>query len=528
MVLSSKFANLVEMVHRNPFIFSKRRLMLFDSLILFCCMVVIHSFIPIQHPLWHLEYPKSQRHRTASELANKWRISTAENELLTNGEFKDNVTSSDAYIITKDKQGIRENTTHSDAPVCRVLSLADGKLPTSESLLPKSLFEDPQILRRLDDIYHAISHDETRLLKYMDALQRKNSNDEAEDAKLIAVLRTSLEDAGFELFSRRDCHLCEALNAGYLLRLSLLPDVSQLDPSVARDFYPRRFDSEGEPLEKNEFLFDGRVLIFWRGYASEINNDRLVLRKLDYLQTSVVQRSAAWVRMRLNDLARFVSTQFSKGNTSAKKVIRNATTSLVGRIPSKQWKSALQTKLQLTNNTDSGNIGGFQTHDDGKIFFELSRYGGSGMKIDDALGQDDTLAPFMVHKKGCAFREGSESVEQNYDESTINGRPTCLYDMEMTRLTGKPTPPMNCLERVSIRNLVDIFSKGGRRNLLSVLFSKSRLVEPTYEQVVVIWRPIPENTSQGRFNPPPVLVSNCLFSMRDTVRCSPSHSHIKV
>ena len=36
-----------------------------------------------------------------------------------------------------------------------------------------------------------------------------------------------------------------------------------------------------------------------------------------------------------------------------------------------------------------------------------------------------------------------------------------------------------------------IWQVGGRRRLLASLFRRSRLVEPTFQEVVVLWRPLP-------------------------------------
>ena len=43
------------------------------------------------------------------------------------------------------------------------------------------------------------------------------------------------------------------------------------------------------------------------------------------------------------------------------------------------------------------------------------------------------------------------------------------------------------LERINIGNVVK--SGARKRELLKKLFSKSKLVEPTYEEVIVLWRP---------------------------------------
>ena len=48
-----------------------------------------------------------------------------------------------------------------------------------------------------------------------------------------------------------------------------------------------------------------------------------------------------------------------------------------------------------------------------------------------------------------------------------------------------------CLPRVSIEDVVSLRDAGGRRRLLASLCRRSRLVEPTYKEVVVLWRPQP-------------------------------------
>jgi hypothetical protein len=63
---------------------------------------------------------------------------------------------------------------------------------------------------------------------------------------------------------------------------------------------------------------------------------------------------------------------------------------------------------------------------------------------------------------------------------------------------------MQLLERVSISNLVDLFTKSGRRELFKALVGKSDLVEPTYEEVVVIWRPIIKQPK--KISPPKLLI----------------------
>jgi len=68
----------------------------------------------------------------------------------------------------------------------------------------------------------------------------------------------------------------------------------------------------------------------------------------------------------------------------------------------------------------------------------------------------------------------------------------------------KELPRMQLLERVSIGSLIDVFNKVGRRGLLKTIFARSELVEPTYEEVVVVWRPL---VKQKKKIGPPQIVS---------------------
>jgi hypothetical protein len=84
------------------------------------------------------------------------------------------------------------------------------------------------------------------------------------------------------------------------------------------------------------------------------------------------------------------------------------------------------------------------------------------------------------------------------------GEISCPYDAKRNS-TEEELPPMQLLERVTISNLIDVFSKDGRRKLLKTIFSKSELVEPTYEEVVIVWRPLREKAERKRkptFVPP--------------------------
>ena len=69
--------------------------------------------------------------------------------------------------------------------------------------------------------------------------------------------------------------LCDCLNPGYLLRLSLVPDLSDLAP----------ISPEYSGVSE---LFDGRAAVFYRGYGTETTSGRLLPQKLDFLQANLL------------------------------------------------------------------------------------------------------------------------------------------------------------------------------------------------------------------------------------------------
>lgn len=373
-----------------------------------------------------------------------------------------------------------------ERPTCRVVTYSDSKLPSpTTDVFPSSLFETPYVLRRLDDIYHAVAHDESRLLSYMNG--EKLQDIDMEDDKLPEYTRTCLEDAGFSLLTKRDLDLCEALNAGYLLRLSVVPDVSDLDENLAYEFYPERFDKKGVPLKPKELLFGGRVLVFRRGYSQEITRGRLLLPKIDYLQASLVQRSASWVKRGLD----YIEDSSSHAIKNTYRTIATYVSERLDKFASRKSVSFLLDRMQLSISPD---LPGEQNTTSSQ-FFKLTRYGGSRKQFVASEDPFDALAPF----EEC--RTGSGSPATRFDqeaslETSINSDPhlarpeiSCAYDVG-TLGPDLSRPPMQVLERATISNLVNIFSRVGRRKLLRTLVSKSEIVEPTYEEVVVIWRPL--------------------------------------
>jgi Protein of unknown function (DUF3754) len=416
--------------------------------------------------------------------------------------------------------------------VCRVIARSDGKFPPVEEILP--LLDQPDVLQQIDDIFHAQAHQETRSFKYMQRSSKTNidpstqfskdgislvmGGDALEEQRLVMTTRRSLEDAGFELLSRRDLDLCEALNSGYLLRLSILPDVAKLDKGIAKEFFPERFSGNGTVLEKykDDFLFDQRVLVFWRGYSKEVTRGRLLLPKLDYLQASLVQRLFGKLREQMGHWERNIALTglsiYRKATACFISYMRQMADQIPNQHLSKRLRRAFRSPyfysaFKVLNNGTLPSVAEMKASaaKRGNVF-KLSRYGGSETKFVGSPNPTDALTPFIICEEKDNFSNGDltdklrvQKIDRVMYESLNRNEVCCPYDSKESSI-----PPMQLLERVSISNLVDVFTKEGRRNFVKTMLSKSELVEPTYEEVVVVWRPLSENTNSSKFAPPQI------------------------
>lgn len=393
------------------------------------------------------------------------------------------------------------------APICRIVTRSGAKIPTTT---PPSLIQQQDFLDKLDAFYHAESRQRTKNLRYLGPSKQKLQNAEAEqvvdrgeEEKLVSEVRGSLEDAGFELMSRRDLDLCESLNAEYLLRLSILPDVKELDSGLAREFYPKRFGANGTVLDENELLFGGRVLVYWRGYSEEVTRGRLVLPKLDYLQASIVQRSAAWVKHRLDAVESELMTALVRRVRIARRKAQRLVVRFLDSIPVK-FVAKMARDVVMDDDAVEGVCMSESKVVQGRP--RLSRYGGSKIKFVGSPNPDDALGPFTIcevnyddpspvpnanaeylrnlGRTAIDNTTSTAAVEHDIYEEVNNEPFTCQYDAQMSKNNPEDQlPPMQLLERVSISNLVDLFTTSGRRSLLKEIASKSELVEPTYEEV---------------------------------------------
>ena len=419
-------------------------------------------------------------------------------------------------------------------PICRVVASSDNKLPpmVASKLSPSS----KQLLEKIDLLYSAQSKKELRELSYLqpdstsfDATRadgnRTTTNNHADDqeTKLISILKRSLNDGGYKLMDKRDLDLCSALNAGYLLRLSLLPDLKNLD-CIGKEFYPElQIDETDDSDPIKQLILEGKILLYRRGYTKEITTGRLLLPKLDYLQTSLVQRSTGSVtrklavfERRLEDFVTNIVTQVNDYVQNVNRLLAQKCSDLVydaltsvglsnNTFVAKIISSRNDTIICVTDKTipngsrpQSSNTTAETTNVRGNKIFKLNRYElGNSFDINDA-----TISPFLLCEMGNETSPVERDIYDAIDAGMIES--ASIYKSSAVRL----------LERISIENCVDFFSKKGRRKLVTNYFRYSTLLEPSYEEVVVIWRPTKKKMK--RINPPKWMYEAAkIFDMED-------------
>lgn len=423
----------------------------------------------------------------------------------------------------------RETYDNNNNNKCKVVANGDGKLPSIQYLSSDS----PSMISFTQDDESSTTEKIVKNIKYLtqkinaiygaEELQRRRKPttlsssskvvDKREESDMtradFSTIKNSLEDAGFELLNQSDLDLCDALNSGYLLRLSIAPDTKYLD-FLGDDFFPSLYPPPSNPVEKNEknsllniasskmiakikrkkkkdylllgkngispLLFDGKVLIFRRGYSSQISRERFILPKIDYLQTSIVQSATYF-------FSKFV-TDLELGT-----FLKEATKKIISIIPSNLIKMMFLEDDDIwseeKNVTRGINMIDTKKSDEKKSI-DLSRYGG-GAKSNSP---DDVIKPFLVCETDDAF-VNITSLQTSMNSSSSSSSSSYYYRL---------------LERVSVRDIIDGLSNRGRvLQLLQRLFSETTLVEPTYEEVVVIWRPISNKNHMKKDNEKKIL-----------------------
>ena len=431
--------------------------------------------------------------------------------------------------IDDDTYDDHDNNNKQNEPICRVVATSDAKIPSLAAYSSLS-GSSKTLVQQLELLYAAQSKKKLRDLTYLPSLlcsDDETLDHQARDQKLILTLKQSLDNGGFRLMDQRDFDLCSALNAGYLLRLSLLPDLKDLDPTIGEQFYPelclegdKNGNKKSGKTSNGKLLLDGRVLMFRRGYSQEVTTGRLLLPKLDYLQASLVQRSSASLTRKLGileqELEDFISgttnniynrikrswlhfllqiQSFVLDNCQSSGLLNNVFVSdIVSKTEFfqidfaatiKAYKGDTSVESRPYNRPQNE----FRTR--GNKIFRLGRYGvgeryNTFNIIAQALDLSDVLSPFSLCEVGS---NNTSSIEQDMYEGIDAGKLKCQYDEIYGKNMSDQPVTVRLLERISIQNTVNFFSKTGRRDLIKNYFKESTLKEPAYEEVIVIWRP---------------------------------------
>ena len=424
-------------------------------------------------------------------------------------------------------------------PICRIVATSDGKISPLSAVASLSC-SSKSLLDKIQLIYAVESQKQLRDLAYMTPQptfeSMKNIReamdgtcDVGQEDNLISILKKALNDGGYKLMNQRDLDLCSALNAGYLLRLSLLPDIKELDPCIGREFYPEKYKQFDDSRNKmsarqreptcltNPLLFDGRVLVFHRGYSKEITSGRLLLPKLDYLQASLVQRSSSALTRKLGEFEKrmedlflnFVSVLNGTVQGAYDQNLRYLGLSTREGTRNIELENGERANATLSSNATRGN----------KVF-KFTRY----QALSNSFDLNNALSPFLL----CDIIDNTSYSAQDVMNGVVKSKKIlCQYDDEFPSETSESVRSFSLLERISVQNTVDFFTVKGRRELIKNYFKSSTLVEPAFEEVIVISKPVREKKPNAfALNPPRWLYEAAkVFDVEDRLPSPENKTH---
>jgi Protein of unknown function (DUF3754) len=242
------------------------------------------------------------------------------------------------------------------------------------------------------------------------------------------------------------------------------------------------------------------------------------------LSSSLIDLSICRLVNRLQIFERRMVVQMVRLCRSVSKASLRLSKEILETIPNKSIAAALRKRLASETRKDNIKLK-FLASTPSSRLFKLSRYGGSKIRFIGSPNPNDALDPFMICEQMDCASSGMKSdetrksgsceadsavtrdVEIDMYKCMKSGGLQCPYDQNASKQRNNPASPMQLLRRVTISSLVDLFSNGGRRALFKSLFAISELVEPTYDEVVVVWRPLPvkEDGDLAALVRPPIL-----------------------
>ncbi|KAG9130458.1 hypothetical protein Leryth_004423, partial [Lithospermum erythrorhizon] len=294
-----------------------------------------------------------------------------------------------------------------------------------------------------------------------------------------------LNNAEFEQLSARDLLLTSALNTDYLLTLPIYVDWKKAS--------------------------DSKAIIFRRGYATEKQKGLMIVEKLDYLQSKLVQR-----------IFFFIGKPLEKAGFFLIKV-----RAVFTHLPSSRYRVheiSLKQALKTTEESDEQIRSSLKLWLNDLPFFQQSDF--SDEDLDDNMIADD-----RVCRSDLPIWHAAERAVNRYEGILSSAGPRGRLFRKLLAWIGLlPSTPKQTLELDSntinselyLRPiflpriaLSDLWTPASRKYCgnnfwkmlktgIGVLFSKSVLQEPAFQELILLYtKEVDENdTQQGVSDPP--------------------------
>ncbi|CAK8535544.1 unnamed protein product [Lathyrus sativus] len=257
-----------------------------------------------------------------------------------------------------------------------------------------------------------------------------------------------LSDAQFEELSARDLMLTSALNTDYLLTLPIYVDW--------------------------EKAYESNAIIFRRGYATEKQNGLLIVEKLDYLQSKLLETIFSLISKPLAKLGTRINELYE--NFSQKHVVHSWTERL--RLWLKEL-SVFQKSLLHNDNALDEQIGVNQVpNEELPIWLAAQRAVARYEGILSPVGPRERLLRRLLSWIGLIplKSETPFQVENDGDSPEPYLRPTFLSRISLSD-TWRPATRKYCGN--------DPWKM--LKTSISILFSKSVLQEPAFEELILLY-----------------------------------------
>lgn len=302
---------------------------------------------------------------------------------------------------------------------------------------------------------------------------------EAEASAPCVDIFGQLRAAGFRPLTPRDVALCRALNAGYLLRLSLEPQLTELEQTRACT------EEDASP----GLAYDGRVSVYVRGHGTNVVRGAFFGPKIAYLQASAMRRLLRPLALAVPRAERWLVVVLRRMALS----LRRSANQMHRRI----WPhGSAQTWRRRTRRAASAVTDGVLSRaplTDGV----LTRYSGGFVQYTE----DNPLTPFVLPPERDDRLVDALAAAATRPSSNASGVASGGESGGESGGVSDDAGAAPYVERVAIADIFESrsawrrrrfrFGAAAARRLLAVgaaVATASELVEPTFGQVVVAWR----------------------------------------